>query len=268
MTAPIIAAARELARRADRLRFEEPVRYVYNPLVYARLPHEEYLERYAASPKRVIFLGMNPGPWGMAQTGVPFGEVASVRDWLGITGEVGQPRRPHARLAVSGFACARSEVSGRRLWGLMRAHYGSAEAFSKEAFVSNYCPLLFLDASGRNITPDRIHRDDREPLYSLCDRFLRIVVRTLRPEWLVGMGAFAARRIAVLDGLGIAVLGGLGIDVLDGSGADSAVSGGRAGMRAGPIRIASILHPSPASPSANRDWAAQAGGALTELGIW
>ena len=34
--------------------------------------------------KRVVFLGMNPGPFGMAQVGVPFGEVAAVRDWLRI----------------------------------------------------------------------------------------------------------------------------------------------------------------------------------------
>jgi single-strand selective monofunctional uracil DNA glycosylase len=248
MDATIIKAARILARHAESLRFREPVRYVYNPLVYARQPHEEYLRRYAASRKRVVLLGMNPGPWGMAQTGVPFGEVEFVRDWLGVVGEVGQPRQRHARIAVQGFACARSEVSGRRLWGLMRARYWSAEAFSRDAFVSNYCPLLFLDAAGRNITPDRIHRDDREPLYSACDRFLEIVIETLCPDWLVGVGAFAERRARAV------VLGGFG-----------------AAVRALPARaprVASILHPSPASPRANRDWAAQAEGALVAQGVW
>ena len=248
MSTPIIAAARDLARRADRLRFKEPVRWVYNPLVYAWQTHEEYLARYAASRKRLVLLGMNPGPWGMAQTGVPFGEVTSVRDWLGIDGEVGQPHQRHARLAVQGFACARSEVSGRRLWALMRSHYGSPDAFSRDAFVSNYCPLLFLDAAGSNITPDKIHKDDREPLYALCDRFLAIVVGTLRPEWLVGVGAFAARRAAVLGGLGAATA--------------------PTGATEPALRVTSILHPSPASPRANRDWAAQAEAALTAQGIW
>ena len=248
MSTPIIAAARDLARRADRLRFKEPVRWVYNPLVYAWQTHEEYLARYSASRKRLVLLGMNPGPWGMAQTGVPFGEVTSVRDWLGIDGEVGQPHQRHARLAVQGFACARSEVSGRRLWALMRSHYGSPDAFSRDAFVSNYCPLLFLDAAGRNITPDKIHKDDREPLYALCDRFLAIVVGTLRPEWLVGVGAFAARRAAVLGGLGAATA--------------------PTGATEPALRVTSILHPSPASPRANRDWAAQAEAALTAQGIW
>ncbi len=240
MSAAIIAAARDLARSAGRLRFKEPVSYVYNPLVYARQPHEKYLARYAASRKPLVLLGMNPGPWGMAQTGVPFGEVAFVRDWLGIHGEVGRPAHGHPRLAVQGFACARSEVSGGRLWGLMRAHYGSPEAFSREAFVSNYCPLLFLDAAGRNITPDKIHRDDRTPLYALCDNFLAVVVGTLRPEWLVGVGAFAARRAAVVA----------------------------ASLTTQSVKVTTILHPSPASPRANRDWAAQAERALTAQGIW
>lgn len=216
--------------------------------MYARHPHEEYLRRYAATRKRVILLGMNPGPWGMAQTGVPFGEVACVRDWLGIVGEVRQPREPHARLAVQGFGCARSEVSGRRLWGLMRARYRSAEAFSRDAFVSNYCPLMFLDAAGRNVTPDKIHGDDREPLYSACDRFLEIVIETLRPEWLVGVGAFAARRARAV------VLGGFGAVVL--------------ALPARGVRVTSILHPSPASPRANRDWAGQVEEALVAQGVW
>ncbi len=264
MSATIIAAARALARQADRLRFKEPVRYVYNPLVYARHPHEEYLERYAASRKRLVLLGMNPGPWGMAQTGVPFGEVALVRDWLGISGIVTRPRQQHARVPVQGFACARSEVSGMRLWGLMQAHYGSAGAFSTDAFVSNYCPLLFLDAAGRNITPDRIHRDDREPLYSLCDRFLAIVVDALRPEWLVGVGAFAARRAraAASCGFGIAVRG------IPRTGTPVPGAAGLPDVPARAVRVTSILHPSPASPRANRDWAAQVEEALTAQEIW
>jgi single-strand selective monofunctional uracil DNA glycosylase len=184
----------------------------------------------------------------MAQTGVPFGEVGCVRDWLGIGGIVGQPREPHARLAVQGFSCARSEVSGRRLWGLIQAHYRTAEAFSRDAFVSNYCPLLFLDAAGRNLTPDRIHGDDRAPLYSVCDRFLEIVIETLRPEWLVGVGAFAGRRAGAV--------------VFGGSGA------ARLTLPTGAVRVTSILHPSPASPRANRDWAGQAEEALVAQGVW
>ena len=38
----------------------------------------------APGRKEAVFLGMNPGLWGMAQTGVPFGTVSLVRDWMGI----------------------------------------------------------------------------------------------------------------------------------------------------------------------------------------
>jgi single-strand selective monofunctional uracil DNA glycosylase len=236
----IINAARNLAHAVEHMRFEKPVCWTYNPLLYARIPHELYLDRYAASGKRAVFLGMNPGPWGMAQTGVPFGEVAAVREWLGIVGAVATPKRQHARVAVQGFECRRSEVSGRRLWGLMRAHFGSGERFSRHAFVANYCPLLFLDDAGRNLTPDKIARNDKARLYSLCDRFLTIVIEALRPEWLVGVGAFAAQRIRAV------------MQTLPGAAA----------------RITSIPHPSPANPRANRDWASLARAVLEREGVW
>jgi single-strand selective monofunctional uracil DNA glycosylase len=221
------------------VRFSPPVRHVYNPLVYARDPHESYLARYAAGPKRVVFVGMNPGPWGMAQTGVPFGEVMAVRDWLGISGAVRAPPDPHARVPVLGFECPRSEVSGRRLWGMFRDSFDSAESFSRQIFVSNYCPLLFLDESGRNLTPDRISREDQAALFPPCDTFLAAVIDLLRPEWLVGVGVFAGQRIR-------AILG----------------DGRRPGVKA-----AAIIHPSPANPRAQKDWAGQVRKALGEQGV-
>ena len=236
---PLIPAARALARAVDTLTFHPPVRFVYNPLVYARAPAEAYLAAYASSPKRVVFVGMNPGPWGMAQTGVPFGEIRIARDWLGISGPVLAPQGGHPRLPIDGFDCRRSEVSGSRLWGLLRDHYGTPERLSADLLVANYCPLLFLDVDGRNLTPDKIARRDRAPLFEACDRFLRAVVETMRPQWLVGVGRFVESR---LDALG-------------------PVPGATP-------RIASIPHPSPASPSANKDWAGQATRALVTQGVW
>ncbi len=233
-------ASRRLARECAKLDFRPPVRYVYNPLLYARAGHEEYIRRFAAPGKRVVFLGMNPGPWGMAQTGVPFGEVAAVKDWMGITAPVGRPRLEHPRVKVSGFDCARSEVSGARLWGLMRERFGSAASFFSGHFVANYCPLLFLDAEGRNLTPDALDRRDREMLVSTCDRHLRAIVDVLEPGWLVGIGRFAEGRLKAL-------CAGAGWD-------DTAILG--------------IPHPSPASPQANRDWAGMTTSILCEAGVW
>jgi single-strand selective monofunctional uracil DNA glycosylase len=233
----LIRAMRRLAREADRLRFAPPVRFVYNPLLYAREPAERYVSLYAAGRKDVVFLGMNPGPWGMAQTGVPFGEVEAMRDWLRIEGRVSAPAAVHPRVPVRGFDCPRSEVSGRRLWGLMHERFGDAREFARHWFVANYCPLLFLDATGRNITPDKLVQPDRAVLFPICDRFLAILLSTLRPHWAVGVGSFARQRLeAVAPALG--------------------------------VEVASITHPSPANPVANRGWVRQARAALRSRGIW
>ncbi len=235
-SARLIEAARLLSADVDRLSFSSPVSHVYNPLDYAWAPHEAYLRRYGASRKRVVFLGMNPGPFGMVQCGVPFGEIEAVRDWMGIEAPVDRPVPENPKRLIEGFACVRSEVSGKRLWGLCRERFGTAEAFFAEHFVANYCPLAFFD-HGRNLTPDKLAANESAPLYAACDHHLRLLVEALQPEWLIGIGAFAESRAAnALDGM--------------------AVSIGR------------VLHPSPASPAANRGWAEAATRQLTTLGVW
>lgn len=213
-----------------------PVACVYNPLDYAREPHREYLERFGRPPKEVLLVGMNPGPWGMAQTGVPFGEVAAVRDWMGIDGRVGRPDPEHPKRPVEGFACRRSEVSGRRLWGWARARFGTPERFFARFFVWNYCPLVFMEETGRNRTPDRLPAGEAAPLLAACDRALARAVRHLGPRLVAGLGRFAADRAR-------AALGGRG------------------------VALGCVLHPSPASPAANRGWAEVAEKQLRELGV-
>jgi single-strand selective monofunctional uracil DNA glycosylase len=232
-----IDSARVLCRAVDGLRFSPPVTYVYNPLDYAAAAHEAYLQRFASPPKDVLFLGMNPGPWGMAQTGVPFGEIAAVRDWMGITAPIHRPVPMHPKRPIEGFACTRSEVSGRRLWGLFAQRFGSADAFFARHFVANYCPLVFMTASGANLTPDKLPAAETAPLLAACDRHLRDLVQALRPRWVVGVGAWAETRARqALTGLNIS--------------------------------FARVLHPSPASPTANRGWAEAATRQLVQAGIW
>jgi single-strand selective monofunctional uracil DNA glycosylase len=236
----LIAASRRLAERVDRLRFGPPIAYVYNPLGYASAIHEAYLARYAAGPKEVLFLGMNPGPFGMAQTGVPFGDVSIVRDWLGLSGGVGRPQREHPKRPVLGLECARGEVSGQRLWGWARDRFGSPERFFERFFVVNYCPLVFVEESGRNFTPDKLPVTERTKLFEVCDEALATAISALEPKLVVGVGAFAtARARAVIE-------------------AQRAVA---------PVRIGGILHPSPASPAANRGWARDMEAQLLALGV-
>jgi single-strand selective monofunctional uracil DNA glycosylase len=233
----LIAAARRLRAQTSRLRFSAPVTHVYNPLVYAWAPHEAYLRKFGGARKRIVFLGMNPGPFGMAQTGVPFGEVAAVRDWLKIECPVGKPEREHPRRPVIGFECARSEVSGRRLWGLFAERFGTPEQFFAEHIVMNYCPLAFLESSGRNCTPDKLPASEKAALFAACDRHLGAIVAVLRPDWLIGIGDFATKRAEYV-------------------------------CRNDALKLGRILHPSPASPAANRNWQALVTRQLRELGVW
>jgi single-strand selective monofunctional uracil DNA glycosylase len=235
---PLITATRAFSARVHRLKFKLPVAHVYNPLDYAQAAHEQYLHQFGRGKKRVVFLGMNPGPFGMVQTGVPFGEVAAVRDWLGISEKIGRPDLQHPRRPILGFDCPRSEVSGRRLWKLFSERFGSPAEFFAEHFVANYCPLAFLAESGANLTPDKLSKTERAVLSEICDAYLRQVLEILAPEWLVGIGAFAKAR-------------------------GESVAAGTT------IRIGQILHPSPASPKANRhDWTKTATKELIELGVW
>ncbi len=239
-----MAAADRLRRAMAKLEFPLPVAVTYHPLDYAWAPHQRYLETYGCGRKRAIFVGMNPGPFGMAQTGVPFGEVAAVRDWMRIEADVRRPLREHPKRPVEGFGCTRSEVSGRRLWGLFAARFGTAGAFFADHFVVNYCPLLFMAESGANLTPDKFASATTEAMFAACDAHLREVVHALQPEWVVGVGGFAEARareaMSLPQGKGLEWSG----------------------------QFARVLHPSPASPAANRGWAEAATGELVAQGVW
>ncbi len=230
-------AAKELSDTVDSLTFSEPVAYVYNPLRYAWKPHHRYLERFANSKKRVVFMGMNPGPWGMSQTGIPFGEIDSVKNWMGINEPVEKPHPEHPKRPIVGFDCDKSEVSGRRLWGLFAERYPNADDFFAQHFVLNYCPLVFMEESSRNRTPDKLPVAESAPLFEACNLHLKRCIEILEPEWIVGVGGFAQKQAQ--DAL-------QGIEVKHGK----------------------LLHPSPASPAANRGWAAAASKQLTGQGIW
>ncbi len=232
----LVARTAQLAHDVDRLSFGQPVAHVYNPLRYAWSLHRAFLERYARHEPEVLFVGMNPGPWGMGQTGVPFGEVAAVRDWMGLEGEVEAARDPHPKRPVTGLSCPRSEVSGRRLWGWVAERFGSADAFFDRSFVLNHCPLLFLAETGRNLTPDKIRAQERQALLDLCDDALRDVVDILQPEWVIGVGVWAEAQA-------------------------------RRALPEANLQFGRVLHPSPASPAANRGWAPQVEAQLARLGV-
>lgn len=230
----MLNAMLSLSQEVDTLKFGPHAAAIYNPLNYARAGAEAYIRRYAR-PCRAILLGMNPGPFGMAQTGVPFGEISAVRDWLGITAQIEHPANEHPKRPITGFACTRSEVSGRRLWGFFREVYGTPDPFFADFHVANYCPLVFMESSGRNLTPDKLPATERSALYAACDRHLVQITTVLKPECVIGVGAFATKRSREVLGEGYHYL--------------------------------TLPHPSPASPLANRGWSDLARHALKPLGF-
>ncbi|MBW2442087.1 MAG: single-stranded DNA-binding protein [Deltaproteobacteria bacterium] len=218
------------------LRFGAPVTHVYNPLDYARKPYSQYCRRYGTPPKEIVLVGMNPGPWGMAQTGIPFGEITAVKEWMKIEAPVGQPASAHPKRPVLGFACRRSEVSGRRLWRWAQKTFKTPANFFSRFFVANYCPLQFIESSGRNRTPNQLRGDEKSLLLTACDKALKRTIELLQPRYVIGVGKFAQER------------------------AGAAISNPA-------ITVAGITHPSPANPRANRGWDALVRQELRDLGI-
>ncbi len=233
----MIESAKRLRDAVANMVFSAPITHVYNPLDYAWEAHELYLKMYGNGHKKIVFLGMNPGPWGMAQTGVPFGEISLIRDWVEINTPIKKPNKEHPKRPIEGFSCKRSEVSGKRLWGLFKEKFTEANIFFKDHFVANYCPLVFMESTGRNRTPDKLPVNETQTLYAACDQHLREQINLLSAEWLIAVGGFAEERA-------------------------------RIALKGMPIKIGKILHPSPASPSANKNWAEKATRQLIDLGVW
>jgi len=241
MSEKLQKAAKKLVKELSGLNFSLPVTNTYNPLVYAWEPHQIYLEKFGNGKKRVLFLGMNPGPWGMAQTGVPFGEIAAVSDWMGINTLVATPENEHPKRPIQGFGCPRSEVSGKRLWGLFSELYPDPDDFFAEHFVTNFCPLVWMGETGKNITPDKLPRVESEPVDTACRWHLAQMIQEIQPEFLIGVGAFAEKQIKATIKEHVPAYRG---------------------------EIGKILHPSPASPAANKGWAEAATRQLKDLGVW
>jgi|SRR5690554_848228 len=244
----LLEISRALSDDVKDMRFGGEVAYVYNPLEYAWAPHELYLRRFGhatpdgealrPAPKgRILMMGMNPGPFGMAQVGVPFGEISLVRDWMGIEAPVGKPPHEHPKRPITGFETTRSEVSGARLWGWARERFGTAEHFFQRFWVHNSVPLVFMGETGRNITPDKLPIEERQPLLDAADRALRASVELLEPSHVVAVGVFAEQRA-------------------------------KSSTRGLDVPVVRILHPSPASPKANAGWAEQAEAELAAAGIF
>jgi single-strand selective monofunctional uracil DNA glycosylase len=237
----LIKVCKELSKRVASLEFSPPVALTYNPLEYASAPCHNYLKLYGSTPKQVLLVGMNPGPFGMAQTGVPFGDVKFVSEWMKVQGEVKRPTTEHKKRPILGFDCHIREASGKRLWGWIEKRFKTPEIFFERFFIWNYCPLSFMSESGANITPDKLPKSERSELFRHCDDALIKVIGILKPKHVIGIGNFAFERIAALT-----------TENEDGT----------------PFyEISKIAHPSPASPGTTESWEKKVEEALSSIGL-
>ena len=93
-----------------------------------------------------------------------------------------------------------------------------------------------MEESGKNRTPDKLVKDEKKVLFDICDHSLKKLIMYLEPTHVIGVGAFAEKRVA------------------------SALAGTD-------LKIGRILHPSPASPKANKGWEKYVEKELLEQGI-
>ncbi|KYN12635.1 PREDICTED: single-strand selective monofunctional uracil DNA glycosylase [Trachymyrmex cornetzi] len=231
----LLSIEQELCTKLKDIIFPSLIQYIYNPLEYASETHAMYVHKYCTGIKKILFVGMNPGPWGMSQTGVPFGEINMVRDWLKISGPIGKPSKEHPDRKVIGFQCTRSEVSGLRLWGLFQELCGNPENFFRYAYMHNYCPLAFMDGKARNITPAEIKGDGQKILHEACDKSLTDIIQLLKVEIVIGIGNYAEKRAQIA-----VQTGGL------------------------PVKVMVLRHPSPRALG-NQNWKETAKQRLNEL---
>ncbi|XP_022186401.2 single-strand selective monofunctional uracil DNA glycosylase isoform X2 [Nilaparvata lugens] len=215
------------------------VEYIYNPLEYAYDVHKNFVHKYCSSSKKILFLGMNPGPWGMMQTGVPFGDVISVKKWLKITGVIRKPLKEHRLRPVSGFDCKRIEVSGKRFWAFaQQLSHGNPALFFSNCFVHNYFPLVLMTESGKNVTPADLKPAEKKELESVCDESLCSVIDLLQIEVIIAIGRYTEKRV-------------------------------NAALKKTPknVHVVYIMHPSPRNPKSNQEWMPNVINCLSENGL-
>ena len=238
----LIKTTRILADDLHALRRPAGVSHVYNPLRYMWPAHERFLSRHyvtdrasapdgrldfyepagATRPRRYLILGMNPGPHGMVQTGLPFGDVVNAAAMLGyrtgdqvpapdLAGVELHPSRP-----VIGLSATRREASGERLWGGLAAIFGGLEQTLAACFAANYCPLAYFadDAQGTNVTPEDFGKKTikgepnprHDPGYAaeldkVCLPYLVRVARAMRVEVILAVGRYAEAKANIIAAL-------------------------------------------------------------------
>lgn len=309
MSKNLIAITAELRDKLDRL--PEPAGVeVYNPLSYAWQLHQRYLRRFvtqgpqteppfevggmgpsvSTQQRRVLFIGMNPGPFGMMQTGCPFGDKVSARQLGGLPGVPLSDRHTESldlsklttlkARRTQGFGIKQRETSGQRFWEGMTELW-PLTSIGRARVTAGGAPIVLFDEE-----PDRRAAMSTDPIeVMLCDCFVmnysplcfidsatgkNVIPEKLSAEYQRIMGEICDPYLAsvILD---------MGIELVFAIGRypQRLVNKIVADLKASPTvaaqcrvdRVEYLAHPSPSSPAANAGWLDLARDALVKGGV-
>ncbi|XP_073819638.1 uncharacterized protein isoform X2 [Musca autumnalis] len=168
--------------------------HTYNPVVHAAEIHCNYLQKYLDSPKRILFVGMNPGRYGALQTGIPFGNITTVKIGMGLKGRITPTPGQRGKIRIRGLEAPEVEhdSSSTRFWRLISELFDGAENYLdllfEKCFVHNFCPLVFIDSDGLNVSLPYIEPNPR--LFAECRKTLGKQITLLKPDLIICIGKF------------------------------------------------------------------------------
>ncbi|XP_073844130.1 single-strand selective monofunctional uracil-DNA glycosylase-like [Musca autumnalis] len=167
---------------------------IYRPLDYAAQIYRNFLQKYLNGPKRILFVGMNPSRYGSLLTGIPFGDITTVRDRM--------------QLDVSSLDSMEigEEQSSQRFWNLIKSIFNDEQdfidRFFQNCFVHNVCPLVFINNNGHNVSfqslAERMTMETRQ-IEVICRSYLELQVQLLQPEIIIAVGWYAFNMLRSLD---------------------------------------------------------------------
>lgn len=189
----------DLNNELNELQFPKNITHIYNPIVYALNLHCQYIKKFLNGKKKVMLIGMNPGPNGMVQNGVPFGNTNTVKNLMKIQGQVDQPPSLNPKRPVTGLSCTTEEPSGVRIWNLLQKLAGSLEVFGEQCFLHNFCPLAFFDEQGKNITPSELKGKIKSTLRDICLKYLEKEIQLIQPEIIIAIGSYVGDSLRKLS---------------------------------------------------------------------
>jgi single-strand selective monofunctional uracil DNA glycosylase len=177
---------------------------VLDPSRYGERWHAPFRRLYPPRARPLLVFGLNPGPYGMAQTGIPFTDLKRLAQ--GLPRLAAELARSGERLSLPGlapsslqpFLTRTFESSSVRVHRFLRLAHGSAERAFREVVFVNPCPLLFIDrALGENRTPADLPRALRAGVDEARVEVVSVAVARLRARGAIVLGRDAAAALSV-----------------------------------------------------------------------